>query len=95
MDDYDDEPQTKLSSAFVVVLILHVVAVGGIYAFNSIKAHRVAREAAFPAAAQSGPKPVPVLVPSAEPEAPLPGTSSTLPLPQPMFLWLHPLCIRR
>jgi LysM repeat protein len=41
VDDYDDdEPQTRLSSAFFVVLILHVVAVGGIYAFNSIKAHR-------------------------------------------------------
>jgi len=39
-DDFDDEPQTRLSSAFFVVLILHVVAVGGIYAFNSIKAHR-------------------------------------------------------
>lgn len=41
VDDYDDdEPQTRLSSAFFVVLILHVVAVGGIYAFNSIKEHR-------------------------------------------------------
>jgi LysM repeat protein len=40
-DHYDeDEPQTRLSSAFVVVLILHVVAVGGIYAFNSIRSHR-------------------------------------------------------
>lgn len=39
-DDFEDEPQTRLSSAFFVVLILHVVAVGGIYAFNSIKAHR-------------------------------------------------------
>jgi LysM repeat protein len=40
-DNYDeDEPQTRLSSAFVVVLILHVVAVGGIYAFNSIRSHR-------------------------------------------------------
>src|SRR5215218_9617458 len=39
--DYDDdEPQTKLTSAFVVVLVLHVVAVGGIYAFNQIKASR-------------------------------------------------------
>lgn len=44
-DNYDDdEPQTRLSSAFIVVLILHVVAVGGIYAFNSIKAHRKSRE---------------------------------------------------
>lgn len=39
-DDYDDGPTTKLSSAFFVVLILHVVAVSGIYAFNYIKAHR-------------------------------------------------------
>jgi LysM repeat protein len=40
-DEYEDEePQTKLTSAFVVVLILHVVAVGGIYAFNEIKASR-------------------------------------------------------
>jgi len=40
-DSYeDDEPHTRLSSAFVVVLILHVVAVGGIYAFNSIRSHR-------------------------------------------------------
>lgn len=40
-DDYEDEePQTKLTSAFVVVLILHLVAVGGIYAFQEIKASR-------------------------------------------------------
>jgi LysM repeat protein len=45
IDDYDaEEPTTKLSSAFIVVLILHVVAVGGIYAFNSIKASRRGRE---------------------------------------------------
>jgi LysM repeat protein len=45
----DDEPQTKLTSAFIVVLILHVVAVGGIYAFNQIKASRRSLEAAAPA----------------------------------------------
>ena len=39
-DDYEEEPTTKLSTAFVVVLVLHLVAVGGIYAFHSIKAHR-------------------------------------------------------
>ena len=39
-EDYVDEPNVKLSSAFVVVLVLHVVAVGGIYAFNAIKAHQ-------------------------------------------------------
>ena len=47
--DFDEQPTTKLSSAFFVVLILHVVAVGGIYAFNSIKAHRKNREAPAPA----------------------------------------------
>jgi LysM repeat protein len=38
--DYTEEPNVKLSSAFVVVLVLHVVAVGGIYAFNAIKSHQ-------------------------------------------------------
>ena len=41
MSDYDaEEPTTKLSSAFIVVFVLHVVAIGGIYAFNGIKASR-------------------------------------------------------
>ena len=46
LDDYEDEgePTTKLSSAFIVVLALHLVAVGGIYAFNGIKARRHAQE---------------------------------------------------
>jgi len=35
-----EEPSMRLSSAFIVVLLLHVVAVGGIYAFNSIKTHQ-------------------------------------------------------
>ena len=39
--DYEEEePTMKLSSAFVVVLLLHLIAVGGILAFNSIKARR-------------------------------------------------------
>ena len=38
--EYNEEPNVRLSSAFVVVLILHVVAIGGIYAFSSIKAHQ-------------------------------------------------------
>lgn len=59
MDGYDaDEPTTKLSSAFVVVLILHVVAVGGIYAFNSIKASRVGREAKPAEAREEATKPL-------------------------------------
>ncbi len=35
---YDEEPNMKLSRAFIVVLILHVVAVGGILVFNNMKA---------------------------------------------------------
>jgi len=33
----DDEPNVRLSRAFLVVMLLHVVAVGGIFAFSSFK----------------------------------------------------------
>lgn len=38
-DEYFDEPEPnmKLSHAFVVVLVLHVIAVAGVFAFNTIK----------------------------------------------------------
>jgi LysM repeat protein len=39
-DYYEAEPNMKLSHAFMVVLILHIVAVGGIYAFNQIKVNK-------------------------------------------------------
>lgn len=35
-DYYEAEPNMKLSHAFMVVLVLHIVAVGGIWAFNQI-----------------------------------------------------------
>lgn len=82
MDDYDAEPQTRLSSAFIVVFILHVVAIGGIYAFNSIKAHRKANEPVLPAPsslaksvatpAVTGPK-----LEASEPVGAIPPLSST------------------
>ncbi|HKM58363.1 MAG TPA: LysM domain-containing protein [Chthoniobacterales bacterium] len=37
-----DEPNVKLSRAFVVVLLLHVVAVGGIFAFSALKDRQTA-----------------------------------------------------
>ncbi|HRJ73101.1 MAG TPA: hypothetical protein PLS03_12830, partial [Terrimicrobiaceae bacterium] len=39
-EDYgsEEEPNMKLSHAFMVVLVLHVIAVIGVFAFNSIKA---------------------------------------------------------
>jgi LysM repeat protein len=43
--DEMSEPNMKLSRALLIVLVLHVVAVAGIVAFNSIKA----REGSFPA----------------------------------------------
>ena len=53
MGDYDaEEPTTKLSSAFFVVFILHVVAIGGIYAFNGIKASRSKDQPPAPPAAE-------------------------------------------
>lgn len=39
MEDYGPEPNMKLSHAFIVVLALHVIAVGGLFAFNKVKAH--------------------------------------------------------
>ena len=40
-DDYSsEEPNVRLSRAFVVVLLLHVVAVGGIFAFSALKDHQ-------------------------------------------------------
>lgn len=68
-DDYE-EPTTKLSTAFVVVLALHVVAVAGIYAFHSIKAKR--READGTAVAAKTVAPV----------ANVAGASSVPPVPQ-------------
>lgn len=89
MDDYDsEEPTTKLSSAFIVVLILHVVAVAGIYAFNSIKASRRDRETvisamsatapAAPAPAKSAPAKAPAKVePAGAPaHAPVPAAAA-------------------
>ena len=75
--DYTEEPNVKLSSAFVVVLVLHVVAVGGIYAFNAIKAHQppAYEEADAPqthAAAQ--PSIAPAQAPDAPAATPAPAT---------------------
>lgn len=37
-EEYEDsEPNMKLSHAFVVVLVLHLVAIGGVYGFNRYK----------------------------------------------------------
>jgi LysM repeat protein len=69
--DYEEmsEPNMKLSRALLIVLVLHVVAVAGIIAFNTIKS----RQGAFPqqAAAATVAKTEPT-IPKAEPVAPAP-----------------------
>jgi peptidoglycan endopeptidase LytE len=74
---YDEEPRTNLSTAFIVVLVLHVVAVGGIYAFNSIHAARQSREQksvlnkSTPAAPKPAPEPPKAATQSAAATAPV------------------------
>ena len=48
IDDYEgeSEPSMKLSQAFLVVLVLHVIAVGGIYGFSKFKEHTTPKVAA-------------------------------------------------
>src|ERR1700758_4295831 len=50
-----EEPNVKLSRAFVVVLLLHVVAVGGIFAFSALKDHQSGSAAARPEPAAQKP----------------------------------------
>jgi len=53
------EPNMSFAKALVVVVVLHVVAVGGIYAFNSIKAHKIAQmDSTARSAAQASATPV-------------------------------------
>jgi len=41
MDGFSNEPNMSFGKALVVVLVLHVVAVGGIWTFNSLKARKI------------------------------------------------------
>ncbi len=53
-EDYGPEPNMKLSHAFIVVLLLHVIAVGGLYTFNSMKASKAPKYAAAKTSAPVG-----------------------------------------
>ena len=55
--DYEEmsEPNMKLSRALLIVLVLHVVAVAGIIAFNTIKSRQGIVPLAAPAKASSSP----------------------------------------
>ncbi|PYL53113.1 MAG: hypothetical protein DMF25_04750 [Verrucomicrobia bacterium] len=69
--DYGDiaEPSMKLSRALLIVLLLHVVAVAGIIAFNAIKT----RQASLP----SAPTPTTIGIASAETKPQQPALNST------------------
>jgi LysM repeat protein len=59
--DYEmSEPNMKLSRALLIVLVLHVVAVAGIIAFNTIKTHQAPP-------VQSSATPAPATTPAAKP----------------------------
>lgn len=72
VEDYEEEyePSMKLWQAFFVVFLLHVLAVGGIFAFNSLKSGREKPVAAKPAAAAKTAEP-------AKPEVPVAAAPST------------------
>lgn len=77
----ESEPNMKFSHALVVVLVLHILAVGGVFAFNSLKGRQLAPNRAKPAASgqvASASTPDVVTTPankSALP-APLPGATN-------------------
>ena len=78
--DYEEmsEPNMKLSRALLIVLVLHVVAVAGIIAFNTIKS----RQGAFPhssAASSAKANPPQTITPKAENAAPAPAVNQTIP----------------
>lgn len=66
--DYEEmsEPNMKLSRALLIVLVLHVVAVAGIIAFNTIKT----RQGPLPPISSQNASAKPVLVPAAKPQGP-------------------------
>ena len=78
-DDYEmAEPNMKLSHAIIVVLILHVIAVGGVFAFSSLKNRPASdRKAEKPVAQETAPaateKSVEAAAPVASAPAPAPA----------------------
>lgn len=79
MDEFESEaePGMKLSQAFFVVLLLHILAVGGIYAFNQIKSATKAEpvaKTATEAPAEPIAKPAPL---AEEPESHASATPAT------------------
>lgn len=87
MEDFETEaePGMKLSQAFFVVLLLHILAVGGIYAFNQIKSATKAEPRAE-AAASAPAEPIAKPAPLGEEARTVAATSATAVEPQPEAL---------
>jgi LysM repeat protein len=82
--DFTEEPNVKLSNAFIVVLLLHVVAVGGIYAFQAIKTNQPSTfeesEMQQPPAAVAPQQPAPAVIAPADAPAPPAAIAPAAPL---------------
>jgi LysM repeat protein len=53
MENFGDEPSMSFGKALVIFIVLHVVAVSGIYIFNSLKARNVEQAGPVTATAHS------------------------------------------
>ena len=81
-DDWDDEvPPVRMSRAFVVMLLLHLVAIGGLFAFHMWGEDKE-NPPAPTASAAAAPAPV-TTVPLAAAETPLQGTDVPRAVPMP------------
>jgi len=80
-DEYEDdeysEPTMKLSQAFLVVLILHVIAVGGVFAFNMMKARHTEESGARSNQASASASPTVRSEEATTPAAPANTTAAT------------------
>ena len=84
-DDYEEmsEPNMKLSRALLVVLVLHVVAVAGIVAFNTIKSRQGVLPAASASASATPAQSNPASAPPNDSTASAPATAANqAPLPR-------------
>jgi len=74
IDDYEGgaEPNMKFSHALIVVLVLHVLAVGGVFAFNTLKtSHPAADKKKAPVAEKQETRPAAVSEESGKSAAPV------------------------
>ena len=73
----ESEPNMKFSHALIVVLVLHILAVGGVFAFNSLKGRHASQSAAKAATTQAAaPSSSPEVITSAKGTSSAPTTDS-------------------